>query len=336
VKDTQEYLKYLLARKTLTSEEKEWLLNYLERTDVSDFEKVAAADFEADIAYMRKSLGKSQSESLLKNIHTRIEIPQRSLARVIRLHRLKVAIAAAIIVLAGAGYWLKENMAMTGRVQKEVVTTGKRKVIKLADGSVITVEPNSRLSYPNRFSGNTREVQLTGEAFFEVKHDEKHPFVIHSPSIKTTVLGTAFNIEDYANGFSRVVVTRGSVKVETIVTEKDLQAVIINGDQSVVYNKTTNEIQKIETPDDAAYYRQRHTGRFSYAGVSVAKVIEEMERYYHTKITLEGNAKGCAFYGYFHVDDPVDKALSLVALALNATVKKDNNKGYIISGGNCR
>lgn len=337
MKDRQEYLKYLLTRKKLTSEEKEWLLNYLEGADISDMEKVAAADFESDIAFVRKSLDKSQSESLLKNIHTRIEIPQRSFTQVIRLHRLKVAIAAAIIILAGAGYWLKENMVMTVPVQKEIVTTGKRKVIKLADGSVITIEPNSRLRYPDRFSGNYREVTLTGEAFFEVTHDTKHPFIIQSPSIKTTVLGTSFNVEAYANGFSRVVVTSGQVKVETTDRDKELQAVIINANQSVVYNNATNEIQKIEAPEDAVYYKQRHKGRFSYAGVSVAKVIEEMQRYYQTKVTLEGSAMGCMFYGYFHVDDSVEKALSLVALAMNATIKKDSNgKGYIISGGSCQ
>jgi ferric-dicitrate binding protein FerR (iron transport regulator) len=70
--------------------------------------------------------------------------------------------------------------------------------------------------------------------------------------------------------------------------------------------------------------------------VPVAKVIKEMERYYHTPVALEGNVNGCIFYGYFQVNDPVERALSLVALSLNATIKKDPNKGYLIAGGNCR
>jgi ferric-dicitrate binding protein FerR (iron transport regulator) len=71
--------------------------------------------------------------------------------------------------------------------------------------------------------------------------------------------------------------------------------------------------------------------------VPIAKVVQEMERYYHTPVTLEGNTSNCVFYGYFQVNDNVDKALSLVALSLNATVKKkSNNKGYVITGGRCR
>jgi hypothetical protein len=62
-----------------------------------------------------------------------------------------------------------------------------------------------------------------------------------------------------------------------------------------------------------------------------------MERYYHTSVTLEGNMSGCVFYGYFQVNDHVDRALSLVAMSLNATIKKkSNDKGYLITGGNCR
>lgn len=336
MKDSREYLKFLLARKKLTGEEQEWLLSYLEDKNISALEKAAAEDFEADLLNMRQSLDRSKSESLLENIHTRIEIPQRSLAGVFRLHRLKIAVAATVILLAGAGYWLKEKN-FKAPVQQEVVTTGSRKKIQLADGSLITLEPNSRLSYPGHFSGHTREVALTGEAFFEVDHNPEHPFIVHSPYADVSVLGTSFNVDAHENRITRVVVATGVVKVQTTATEKEEQAVIINANQSVVYNNTTNEIEKKEAHEDAVYYRRRHKGRFSYTGVAVAKVIEEMERYYNIKVTLGEGMSRCVFYGYFQADDSVERALSLVAMTMNATLKKSNNgKAYTITGGSCR
>jgi ferric-dicitrate binding protein FerR (iron transport regulator) len=337
LKDRQEYLKYLLARKKLTREEEVWLLNCLEGKDISDVEKAAAEDFELDLLNRPQTLDRTKSESLLHEIHSRIEIPKRSLAKLLQLHRVKIAVAATVILLAGAGYWLKQSQSAVPAKQEVVTTAGKRKKIQLADGSLITLEPNSRLSYPTGFTGYTRDVALTGEAFFEVDHNPEHPFVVHSPYANITVMGTSFNVEAYENEVTKVVVSTGRVKVQTNTPDKEAQAVIINANQSVVYNKSTNEIEKQEAHDDAVYYRQRHTGRFSYAGVSVARVIEEMERYYHIKVTLGEGMGRCVFYGYFQADDTVDKALSLVAMAMNATIKKTNNgKEYSILGGNCQ
>jgi transmembrane sensor len=337
VKDKQDYLKYLLAQKKLTSEEEEWLLNYLNDHDISDIKKIAAEDFETDITYMKKSLNRKQSEEILEKIHSRLYVPQPTFLQVIRLHRLKIAVAALILIIAGTGYWFMESERLLAPANKEIVTTGVRKTVKLPDGSLITLEPNSKLTYPQRFTGHNREVTLTGEAYFEVKPNPEKPFIVQTPYIIATVLGTSFNVEAYPNGVARVVVTTGRVKVETVNASNELQAVIINANQSVAYNITINEIEKHNAPEEAVYYKRRRSGKFSYVGVPVAKVVQEMERYYQTSVTMEGDMTGCVFYGYFQAKDNVERALSLVALSLNATVKKkSNNKGYLITGGYCR
>lgn len=337
MKDKQDYLKYLLAQKKLTSEEEEWLLNYLNDHDISDIQKIAAEDFETDITYMKKSLDRKQSEEILEKIHSRIYVPTPTFFQTIRLHRLKIAVAALILIIAGAGYWSMEKGLLVDPANKEIVTTGKRKTVKLPDGSLITLEPNSKLAYPQRFTGDTREVNLTGEAYFEVKPNPEKPFIVRTSYVIATVLGTSFNVEAYPNGIAKVVVTTGRVKVQTVNASNELQAVIINANQSVAYNITINEIEKRNAPEEAVYYKQRRSGKFSYVGVPVAKVVQEMERYYRTSVTMEGDMSGCVFYGYFQANDNVERALSLVALSLNATVqKKSNNKGYLITGGNCR
>jgi len=337
VKDRQEYLRYLLEQKKLTSDEEEWLLNYLEGKDISEIERIAAEEFEADIAYMKKTIGRKQSEYLLKSIHARIEAPRLSMAQIVYLHRFKILVAALVIMVFGAALLLGEKSSSLKDDQNVLAVNGNRRLVKLPDGSKISVEPSSRFSYPKQFGEGARNVYLTGEAFFEVTHDAAHPFIVHTPHANVMVLGTSFNVEANASGFVRVVVSNGRVKVQTTGTDKEQQAVIINASQSVVYNNATNEIQKIEAPVDAVFYRQRHNGKFSYEGVPVAKVAADIERYYHVPVSLEENLNGCAFYGQFRADDNVERAISLITLSLNASMKKNNHgKGYIISGGTCR
>lgn len=134
MKDKQDYLKYLLAQKKLTSEEEEWLLNYLNDHGISDIQKIAAEDFETDITYMKKSLDRKRSEEILGKIHSRIYVPNPTLFQTIRLHRLKIAVAALILIIAGAGYLSMENGVFLAPAKKEIVTTGKRKTVKLPDG----------------------------------------------------------------------------------------------------------------------------------------------------------------------------------------------------------
>src|SRR5690606_2603405 len=81
---------------------------------------------------------------------------------------------------------------------------GNSKVTKLAhqllllpDGSTVLLNNNSSLDFPQQFTGDTREVILKGEAYFDIKPDASRPFIIHTGKVKTRVLGTAFNIRAY-------------------------------------------------------------------------------------------------------------------------------------------
>lgn len=75
---------------------------------------------------------------------------------------------------------------------------GERKTITLSDGTKISLNNSSVLYYPAKFDQHTREVKLEGEAFFEVIHDRKKPFLIQTPQLKVQVLGTSFNVRSYA------------------------------------------------------------------------------------------------------------------------------------------
>lgn len=338
--NTQEYLKYLLNTAEWTSEEKKWMLRYLDANDLSELEAVAAEEFNTDIQAVKSILDRRLSENMLDKIHQQIQAPPVSRTRVVRWYRSKIAVAALFILIAGTGYYFKDNLNnFFNPVKMLQVTAGihERKLVQLPDGSSVSLEPGSRLEYPGEFKGKVRAINLDGEAFFEVTRKPEHPFVIRTRFIHTTVLGTSFSVRAYGAQEAKVVVVTGRVKVQTTEAEGGSGEVELTVNQSAVYNKATGQLEKREAADDARFYAQRRSGKFIYDGIALAAVIKDLERFYNISIALKGNVKDCIFYGSFYTSDELEKALNLVAVTLNAKIRKDDSvtNKYSITGGAC-
>lgn len=166
--------------------------------------------------------------------------------------------AAAVLTIIGSVAFLlmrqktSPPVAATEIVRNSVQKTTGRKWIKLPDGTSVQLNTNSHLDYPDSFDGlKTREVNLTGEAFFDVKHDAKHPFIIHTGKIKTTVLGTAFNISAFsANESVTVTVSRGKVMVQ----DQSKTLAILLPDQQLHWDVKRASIQKKQVNANAVTY----------------------------------------------------------------------------------
>lgn len=130
--------------------------------------------------------------------------------------------AATILLVSAIGLFLLiKSFHQKGHQQLTVTVPqnsplADRKWIKLPDGTSVQLNTGSHLDYPDSFSGKkNREVTLVGEAFFDVRHNAAHPFIIHTGAIRTTVLGTAFNVSAYqATQSVTVTVSRGKVVVQ--------------------------------------------------------------------------------------------------------------------------
>ena len=108
----------------------------------------------------------------------------------------KYAACFALILLIGTASIYKRTVIDTQYLIAHSLPA-KTKVITLADGTRVTLNANSDLRYPQKFAGTQREVYLKGEAYFEVVHDSKKPFIIYSGALKTQVLGTSFTVSAY-------------------------------------------------------------------------------------------------------------------------------------------
>lgn len=199
--------------------------------------------------------------------------PHQSTKKIGRLFRIsqKWSFAAASIILVtvtGILYFqnrqlvpeLQDKYTYTAQISSrqliEHVNTSEHETkITLPDGSIVHLAPYSRISYPNRFdSAITRDVYLSGEAFFSVVKNPEQPFRVFSNEIITKVLGTTFTVSSFdQDSVIKITVKTGKVSVYTQtknniskeVASKKLGGILLTSNQQLVYAKTAQTFQKI-------------------------------------------------------------------------------------------
>jgi ferric-dicitrate binding protein FerR (iron transport regulator) len=165
--------------------------------------------------------------------------------------------AASVTIVMGllAVAFLKKATVPVNYLTQHTASA-KTKSIVLSDGSKVTLNANSELKYPDRFDVARREVYLKGEAYFEVAHNEKKPFIIHSGKLTTHVLGTSFTVSAYSqNAPMNVTVLTGKVAVKNEDTKA--LAVLTRG-QSATSRQGNNKfvLARLDTPEDAIAFTE--------------------------------------------------------------------------------
>ena len=155
--------------------------------------------------------------------------------------------------------------------------------VVLPDGTKVDVNHGSTLIYPDVFDGDTRQVKLVGEAFFDVVRNEDNPFVIETQDLSVRVLGTSFNVKAYANSEStEVTVSTGKVSVGT---KTALQHVILEAGDAATYSKTGNFLEK--TKVYTGNYKAWKTKEIEFNNTRLAKVFKTIEDVYHISIEVD-------------------------------------------------
>ena len=163
-----------------------------------------------------------------------------------RSRLLKFFIPALLILFTGS-YFLYEHFTKENSQLTETYNSGIAPVVfTLNDSTVVTLAPQSGLRYPGHFGENERIVYLKGEAQFHVKRNIAHPFKVYSGEIVSTVLGTIFNVkQQHGDSVVQVELLQGKLKVEVIDSSgSQLQSIILNPDERVVYNRNEKKLQK--------------------------------------------------------------------------------------------
>jgi ferric-dicitrate binding protein FerR (iron transport regulator) len=164
-----------------------------------------------------------------------------------------------------------------------IIPFGNRSRLTLSDGSVVWLNAGSRLIYPSRFSGSSREVILFGEAFFEVSRDEKSPFIVKTSALEVTVLGTKFNISAYPeDNVIQTVLKEGSVSIRRNGSGLFEQDLVLTPNQMASFDKT-NQDTKVSLVDANACIIWTQ-GLLCFDDLEMCRILKSVERYYNIHI----------------------------------------------------
>lgn len=215
----------------------------------------------------------------------------------------------------------------------EVVESGNRQLsFILPDSSQVWLNKNSTLVYDPDFTGTTREVQLMGEAFFEVRKDPQRPFIIETDEAVTRVIGTSFNLRAYP-GEEVVALVVATGRVAFSGKAGSMEAVVTPG-YAAVLDKESNTIDKYSSPNANAWAWK--SGRLQFDGETLEEVLQDMEHYYDVALKLNNTAMAnCRFTGSFE-NAKLEEVLQVLAATLQLEYSQQAGKTIILSGQGCR
>ena len=162
------------------------------------------------------------------------------------------------------------------------VPRGQDYHLTLADGTQVWMNAESRLEFPDRFNGNTREVRLEGEAYFEVKRDAKRPFIVHTDYLTTRVLGTAFNVRARSRRDASVTLVSGRVQVGT----GDLAKVLSPGEQAALSGSQL-AVKSVDTYPII----QWKEGFLFFDNPSLFFIMQELSKWYGVNVLFDDRSK---------------------------------------------
>ena len=239
--------------------------------------------------------------------------------------------AASIILCVCAGIYFTRTKPVAPTIVQAAKAKPARhaKEIRLADGSIVLLNKDSHLDYPVKFTGKTREVYLTGEAYFDIKHDPLHPFLVHTRQITTRVLGTAFNIKAYGS-LVQVTVTRGKVKVST--SKRTLGVILPN--QQISYNNATRQSsQSVLNAKTAVLWKETDLVMDQMTLKDAATLLTER---YGVNITLDNSKiENCRFSATFLNTTSFEQVIKVLSHLNNLSYKRNGTGQLILSGPGC-
>ncbi|KAF5036159.1 MAG: FecR domain-containing protein [Tissierellia bacterium] len=210
---------------------------------------------------------------------------------------------------------------------KLIVPYGKRSEIVLSDGTRAWLNSGSILEFPSVFSGNTREVFLSGEMYIEVAADKRKSFYVHTSGYKVKVYGTKFNISNYPGSPSSVVLVEGSVALQS-AEKKEL---FLLPEEQALYSEETGAFDTRKV--DVNSFISWKNGYLSFEDTPMIEALKQIERYYNLSFNFGDDVSfhGLTCTGKIILSDNLDNVMTALTLisSTNYKYKKENRLIYI-------
>ena len=261
---------------------------------------------------------------ILDKIHHQININQNSTQFVIQKAPTKNRIlsiltrAAAILLLPVLSLLFYTNLSNKDRYTDNLndleveAPTGSRMHIELGDGTKVWLNHGSKLKYPHRFAGENRKVFLTGEAYFEVAHNAKVPFIVGTNHLEVKATGTAFNVSAYS-GDDNIATTLvdGKVILYERATNRKIKALSPGECLKFIPQKNMYTIELLNTEKNTAW----KDGMLVFKNERVEDVAKKLARWYNVEVEI-ANVKVNEFtFTATFMDETLPQVLELMTLA---------------------
>ena len=318
-------IKYL--NNNCTDKEFEELADWLENETATDIGKYWSYDywkiFEADL----KKRDEKKYSALLDKIHHEINLKRGkdADAKVIDFSKiakwLSRAAAILFIPLLGVVFYLlsNSNLQMNNFTDLSfavdsleiIAPIGSRTVVQLSDGTEVNLNYGSKIKYPRNFTGDTREITLSGEAYFDVAHNPDKPFIVKAGKLNVKALGTEFNVNAYPDDdIIATTLVEGKVIIEKILPDNKIGLIgTIVPDQHLIYNSKTGKISsnQVNVEDYIAWKE----GKLVFDNTPILDVTEKLSRMFNVEFQVADDVKDLTYTVTF-ADDPLYLILDLM------------------------
>ncbi len=264
----------------------------------------------------------------------------------------KFATASIVVLSLGLYYFGKkavlskpnyEEMMMAEKHPgfEKVNNSNEPMKIGLSDGSVITLQPNSKLSYPETFAADKREVYLSGEGFFDIAKNSKKPFLVYANEVVTKVLGTSFSIKAYDKDVDVVVkVVTGKVSVQSKKADiknetfNEQEGLILYPNQMAVFERTPEKLRRTLIDNPILIKSSKKVSQdFNFKNTPVITAFETLEKGYGVTIVYDNEIlRNCSITAPLENETLYEK-LDLICKVIHASYEIVDAQIVITSSG---
>lgn len=242
-----------------------------------------------------------------------------------------VASVILLIGIVGSAYFLSSEKT---NVSVYVMSAGiqNMEAVSLPDGTKVQLGPGSRLTYPENFTGKTREVTLNGQAFFDVSKNPHKAFIVHTNDMDVQALGTAFELFSYdVENMSETILLNGKIKVG-VTDEKtgERTEYLVSPDQKLVLDRQTGTVTKYQVDADK-YTSWRKQRLLSFENEKLSMIIPRLEQWYGRKIMCQKDLAEKYRFTFKVRDEALDRILFMIGESSPLKHTKMNNENYVLS-----
>jgi transmembrane sensor len=337
-----------------------WVADNLARRETLDQARSLVKAMEGKpIPVSDTQIKRSVERALQEAKRQEIAQPKRKQPVIIRpLYQRWWAVAASILLVIGLGWWAfttrtprsiyDQQVAQVnhpGRLMIEVKNdTRPIQHVQLPDGSSVLLQKNSRISFPQQFRPDKREIYLTGEAFFEVMKNPAQPFLVYADELVTKVLGTSFGVKAYANEPAiTVVVKTGKVSVFTqsdrqftrLESSRTLTGLVLSPNEQVTYERKESRLTRALVEKPTLLNIPIEKQLFIYQETPIATVFADLQKAYDVDIVFDADVMAHCSITATLGDDPLIQKLTWICRVLEASYELKDGR-IIVSGKSCQ